>query len=379
MRKMKALILTSKGVEFAAALEIKELIGAESTVIEEGILFDFEKLEDLLVLCYKAQSVDKVLLVVNEFSCSEETFEEELEDVIDTKELGKWLKKGLKFKIGVRNASSSMDIIEKASSVVKGLPYGMGMDFKVPDIYFYVFFSNGKAYFCVDMTGTDLFKRSYRIFTHPQALRGTIGYGLLRFAGVGEKDVILDPFMGSGIIPIEAGFYLSGFPLNYYNKDRWAFLNYQPFSKFDFRKFFEKLDVIEEKKLDIYGSDYLLASLSMAKKNAKIGGVDKFIALTKMEAEWLDTKWEKGAVDKIVTHPPEFSKHQNPRTMEKLYDAFFFNAEYLLKNDGVVAVVVRDTSLLKKAASKHKFRLKEEKTVWSGQQELKFALFSRKT
>ena len=218
-----------------------------------------------------------------------------------------------------------------------------------------------------------LIKRSYKIFNHPSALRGTIGYALVRIAGYKEKEKMLDPFSGSGVIPIEAGLYVSGFPVNYFNKDKFSFLR---FLKIDFDKFFEKIDKdIKSKKYKIFGYDKQLMYVTSSKKNAKIGGVNKFVNFSRVEIEWLDTKVDKESVDRIVTQPLQLGKHVNVKDIEKLYNEFFHQAEFVLNKKGKIVLISRQSEMLKKYAEKYKFKLKEERDVWSGKQVLRVMAF----
>ena len=55
------------------------------------------------------------------------------------------------------------------------------------------------------------------------------------------------------------------------------------------------------------------------KKNAKIAGVDKHINFSRVELEWLDIKFKKESIDRIITNPP-ISKNAN---LDKVYNEFF--------------------------------------------------------
>ena len=52
---MKGFLVTHKGMENIAALEVKEIIGKNSEIGEGCIVFDFKEYEDLFKLCYKSQ------------------------------------------------------------------------------------------------------------------------------------------------------------------------------------------------------------------------------------------------------------------------------------------------------------------------------------
>ena len=62
---MKGLAITNIGIEKISSKEIKELIKPKAVKIEKGgISFDLKEMSDLCVLCYKAQSVSKVMLLL---------------------------------------------------------------------------------------------------------------------------------------------------------------------------------------------------------------------------------------------------------------------------------------------------------------------------
>ncbi len=77
---MKALAITSKGIEDISADEIKELINAKTEIKDSCIIFEPKKLEDLALLCYKAQSVDKILFLFNHFNFNEKDLLDKLQN-----------------------------------------------------------------------------------------------------------------------------------------------------------------------------------------------------------------------------------------------------------------------------------------------------------
>jgi hypothetical protein len=53
---MKGFLITHKGMEDIAALEVKELISKNSKINETCIVFNIKNYEDLFKLCYMSQS-----------------------------------------------------------------------------------------------------------------------------------------------------------------------------------------------------------------------------------------------------------------------------------------------------------------------------------
>src|SRR3989344_5646585 len=94
---MKGLAITSKGIEDTASAEIKELIKAKCKIEESCVLFDFKKFEDLCLLCYKSQSVDRIIYLINEFKFHD--FHEEFGKFLDEADFAEWIKKYKNFKV----------------------------------------------------------------------------------------------------------------------------------------------------------------------------------------------------------------------------------------------------------------------------------------
>lgn len=373
---MKGIAIVSKGTEDIAAKEIKEITKKNSLIKEAAVIFEVSKLENLCSLCYKAQSVNRILFLLAENS---------FKDVDDIKkkvcgiDFSRWLDKNKTFRVSSEiinngissetlNSSTGEFIIDEVKKSKKFIPK---VDLDNPDMIFFVYVFGDHFYLGIDFSGFSLHKRIYKIFGYPRSLRGTIAYSLLRIADVNKKDTIIDPFCGSGEIIIEAALFLSKFPVNYFNKEKFVF---NKFLKFNFGSWDKK---ICEDKLKIIGYDSSWLYLNNAKKDSKIAGINKLVSLSRLEAEWLDTKFDKASVDKIITQVPQISKNKNIKDIEKAYDKLFYNAEFILKKKGVVVIISKRTEELKKYAEKYKFKLKSERTVYSGKSLMKVLVFGK--
>ena len=372
---MKGLVVTSKGIEETAAIEIKELINCNCKIEEGCVVFDFKEFKDLCLLCYKCQSVDRVVYLIGSFEFKD--FFEDIEIFINELDLDKWTKKYKKFKVecireGVHDFKS-IDIEAKtAGFIIKKSNNKIKLSIKEYEIIFFVYVFKDKFYFGIDFAGFEMNKRGYKIFLHQNSLRGTIAYALIRESGFEKKGVMLDPFSRDGVIVIEAAFYANDFPYNYFKKEKFAFLNLD--LGIDYEKFFNEADKkIKSAKTQVYGYDHLFKYVDYSRKNAKIAGVEKIINFSRVELEWLDIKFKKESVDRIVTNPPT-SKNAN---LDKVYNEFFYQSEYILKKDGAIAVISRIPDFVKKHAEKHNFSVAKEKDVWSGEQKLNIIVFKK--
>ena len=371
---MKGLVITSKGIEENAAKELKRLINAKCKTEESCVVFDFKEFNDLCLLCYKCQSADRVLCLIGDFEFR--NFFDDLRKFIGSANFDGWIDNYKKFKVeSIRHGIhdfKSIDVEEKISGFILKKYKNIKFDMKDYEAIFLAYIVNNKCYFGVDFAGFELNKRSYKIFLHPNSLRGTIAYALVRESGFEKGDLLLDPFSRDGVVAIEAAFYANNFPVHYYKKDRFAFLKLK--IGIDFEKFFNSIDKkIRRPKASIFCYDHLFKYVDYSRKNAKIAGIDKFINFSRTELEWLDIKHKEESVDGIVTNPPT-SKNAN---LDKIYSEFFYQSAYILKKTGNVALISRIPDFVKKHAEKHNFVVAKEKEVWSGEQLLKIIIFKK--
>ena len=58
-----------------------------------------------------------------------------------------------------------------------------------------------------------------------------------------------------------------------------------------------------------------------------------------------------------------------------MLDALFYQAEYVLKREGALALITYYPKIVKECASRRGFALAHERKVWSGKQELGILIF----
>ena len=375
---MKGLAITSKGIEDIASLEIKELIDAKCNTQDSCIVFDFEKFEDLCLLCYKSQSVNRIIYLIEDFEFK--NFLKDFETFIEKIDIREWVNKYRSFKvectrIGGHNFKSVDAETQFAKSILKKYKNEkLKFNMKEYEIIFFIYIIENKCYFGIDFSGFELNKRVYKIFLHPGSLRGTIAYALIKESGFQKKEIMLDPFSRDGVVVIETAFYANNFPVQFFRKDKFAFLKFD--LGIDYEKFFKNVDKkIKKSSSEIYSFDHSFKYVDYSKKNAKIAGVDKEINFSRTELEWLDIKFKKKTIDRIITTLPT-SKNAN---LDKIYNEFFYQADYILKNDGRIAVISTIPDFLIQHAEKHNFAVDKEKDVWSGEQKLKIVAFKKKS
>lgn len=366
---MKAIVITNKGAEEIAAAEIKDLINSKPHIQETALSFEADSLETISHVCYMAQSLKKVMLLLDEFSFSSDkdiiskaknlSFEE-----INTKTFA------VRCERHGEHPFSSQDLEAEIGAVVfKKRKLKVSLD--NPEAVLFLYIYDDHCYIGLDMCGFDLSKRQYKIFTASSAIKGTTAYILCRFAEPDPKHVILDPFCSTSTIPIELALFFSGFSVNYFNKDKFLFNN---MLKFDFTSLDKKAKF---EKFNIIGYDSQLRHVKASQKNAKIAGVDKLLSISKLDAEWLDTKHDKKSIDRIISFPPHPTKTFSVSEAKKLMKEFFYQAEFILKDDGKIVLLTLSKDLFLEAASKEKFKLESSHKIWQGQQEFDVIILAK--
>ncbi|MFT4310325.1 MAG: methyltransferase [Candidatus Woesearchaeota archaeon] len=194
-----------------------------------------------------------------------------------------------------------------------------------PDLQVHCYATTDGIIWGIDPAPKELYKREYRIYTQSSMMRSTFGIQLLLCAGYTAKKTLLDPFCGSGTIPIEAALYASKRSPHYYRKQDFGV----DVSEYD--------KTITDQKLPIFGYDYLLKRVRATNHNAKIAGVLNNIQTSRVDIDWIDTKHEQ--VDCIVTDPPHFSA---TKSVHKLYHRLFEQAISLLSKQGCLVLAVED-------------------------------------
>jgi tRNA G10 N-methylase Trm11 len=91
-----------------------------------------------------------------------------------------------------------------------------------------------------------------------------------------------------------------------------------------------------------------------------------------MDIEWFDTKFAKGELDAIITHPPSSSKIVDRKDIDKLMKEFFYQSEFVLKKKGKIVLCSRD--LIEPGKD---FSLVSRREAWQGMQQLNISIFEK--
>lgn len=166
--------------------------------------------------------------------------------------------------------------------------------------------------FLIDTSGDGLHKRGYRPLAHIAPIKETLASALImlsRWTPFGEE-ALVDPFCGSGTIPIEAALIsmniAPGINRNF-SAEKWPVIGNLPFRTA--RE--EAMDVRDTEPIDspfIFGSDIDEKNIKLCGENVRRADVDHFISFRSGDAANLTvstlrawTAYEKAL---IITNPP---------------------------------------------------------------------------
>ncbi len=170
----------------------------------------------------------------------------------------------------------------------------------------------------IDSSGALLHRRGYRLATAKAPLRETLAAAMVMASGWDKTSPLLDPFCGSGTIPIEAALLAGRVPPGF--RRRFAFMDWPHFDS----KVWEKLladaakAIVPEIPL-IIGSDRDAGAIRAAQANAERAGLAGRIELSSRAISSIDPPSGPGWV---VTNPPYGVRVSQTNDLRNLYAQF---------------------------------------------------------
>lgn len=169
----------------------------------------------------------------------------------------------------------------------------------------------------LDTTGVSLHKRGYRKYTAPAPLTETLAAAILLLSPWKRDRILVDPFCGSGTIPIEAAMIAKNMAPGMnreFISEKWV--NLIPKKEW-YEVSEEAMDLLEEHAdVTIQGYDLDQEVLKMARANAALAGVDKLIHFQQRDIINFSSPKKYGFV---ITNPPYGERLSSKDEMELLY------------------------------------------------------------
>jgi putative N6-adenine-specific DNA methylase len=315
------LIATSAmGLEALVAKEVREL-GYECQVDNGRILFQGDE-KAIAKSNLWLRTADRVRLKIGEFKAT--TFDELFEK---TKALPweKFLPENAEFPVSGKSVKSKLFSVSDCQSIVKkAIVERMKKHYKKegwfeengPLFKIEVALHKDIALLTIDTSGSGLHKRGYRVAQGEAPIKETLAAALVMLTNWTPDRPFVDPFCGSGTIPIEAALMgqniAPGFNREFVSEN-WPWI---PSSVWDEVRL-EAEDLANyDQPLDITGSDIDHRLVKIAQENAFEAGLGDLISFKQMRVQDFTTSKQYGV---IVGNPPYGERLGEKVAVQKMY------------------------------------------------------------
>lgn len=169
----------------------------------------------------------------------------------------------------------------------------------------------------LDSSGRILHKRGYRQAVAKAPLRETLAAGILIASGWDKTSPLLDPFCGSGTIPIEASMLALGIPPGL--QRHFAFMNWPGFIPGEWESIRQAAvpsSLVDRHVPILQASDRDAGAIGMAQANAERAGVQDYIEFTCQAVSAITPAAGPGWV---VTNPPYGGRLNKGKDLRDLY------------------------------------------------------------
>lgn len=320
---MKRFILTVPcplGTESITAHQIRQL-GYETSLVSDGSV-SFEGDEEAIALAnINLRSGERVLIKLAEFKAL--TFTELFDNVkkIPWEDfIGRdcaFPVKGYSLKSKLFSVPDCQSIIKKAVVQRLGEKYNISWFEETGPLYRIQFsIMKDVATIYIDTTGAPLYKRGYRAEGVLAPLRETLAFSMVDISRWRGDRPFIDPFCGSGTIPIEAAMYalnIAPGKMRRFECESWDMFKNKTFA--DARE--EAIDNEQrDNEVAIYGSDIDSEAVSLSIANAKKAGVSEHIKFFRADVKDVRAFRDKGIV---MCNPPYGERLMDKKSVERLY------------------------------------------------------------
>ena len=310
------------GMESVLKREIIDL-GYDISKVEDGKVYFYGDEDAICRANVFLRTAERVLIKCATFEARsfEELFDKTYE--VDWSQYipkdGKfWVAKAASVNSKLFSPSDIQSIIKKA--MVKSLSKEYGVEWFDEDgasFPFRVFIMKDVVTIGLDTTGESLHKRGYRKLVSKAPVAENLAAAMIMLTPWKKDRILIDPFCGSGTIPIEAAMMAAniapGLNREFLSQD-WDNLIKR---KYWYEVINEANDIVDlNVDTDIQGFDIDGDIIKSAKQNAALAGVDKLIHFQKRPVAELNHPKKYGF---IITNPPYGERIGEKELLPKLY------------------------------------------------------------
>lgn len=316
---MDLLATTNRGLESVASAEVTRLTGAESDTHHPGWIAFEGTPDEIATLNVRARTLHRVLVSLVDQSA---TGLADIQSLTEAVPIAEYVDSGQAIAVeSTRIGTHDFESPEVASVVGQAVRDSheaatgdsLPVDLDDPDVVFRAVVRHDRFTLALDTTGArSLHRRPYYVREHEAPVRPTMAATLLDIADVDAETSVVDPFCGSGTIPIEAALAARGMAPNAARED-FAF-EVLPFVPDDALARVRESIQPRAAGPRIVGADTDREALSGARENAREAGVD-------IELLAADARRVVPDADAVVTDLP-FNIRTNHGDLRPLYREF---------------------------------------------------------
>lgn len=322
MRRFELIAPCHFGMESVLKREIIDL-GYDITEVADGRVTFYGDEEALCRANVFLRTAERILIKIGSFHA--ESFEELFQG---TKKLpweeyipvnGKfWVAKAASVKSKLFSPSDIQSIMKKAMVECLKEHYHINWFAEDGDCFpIRVFLMKDEVTVGLDTTGESLHKRGYRKLTAKAPIAENLAAALIMLTPWNKDRVLVDPFCGSGTIPIEAAMMAANMAPGMnrsFTAQNWSHIVAK-------KNWYDTLDEARELvdltvQTDIQGYDIDESMVAIARENARLAGVEQLIHFQKRGVEQLSHSKKYGF---LVTNPPYGERLQDKSAMPALY------------------------------------------------------------
>lgn len=310
------------GLEAVLKREIIEL-GYEITSVEDGRVTFIGDAEAVCRANVFLRTAERILIKVGQFHA--ETFDELFEG---TKALPWeeylpqnakfWVTKAASVKSKLFSPSDIQSIMKKAMVERMRKSYHVNWFPEDGDAFpVRVFLHKDEVTVSLDTTGESLHKRGYRKLTAKAPIAENLAAALIMLTPWNKTRILVDPFCGSGTIPIEAAMMAANMAPGMnrsFLAESWTHIipKKEWYACMD-----EATELVDFSQMpDIQGYDIDDEMVRIARENAKLAGVEQYIHFQRRGVEALSHPKKYGF---IITNPPYGERLEDKNTIASIY------------------------------------------------------------
>ncbi|MGY0691734.1 THUMP domain-containing class I SAM-dependent RNA methyltransferase [Virgibacillus sp. FSP13] len=317
---VKLIATAAMGLESVVASEVKDL-GYDAEV-ENGKVIFTAPITAIPRCNLWLRTADRVKLLIGEFNVK--TFDELFEH---TKALPweNFITEDGQFPVSGKSVKSTLYSVPDCQAIVKKsiaerlkLKYGLASKMPESGALYKVEVAIHKdiASLTLDTSGAGLHKRGYRVGQGEAPLKETMAAALVLLTNWKPAYTLVDPFCGSGTIPIEAALIGQNIAPGFnreFASENWGFIK----NSYWEQAFEEAEDLANyDQPLDIIGSDIDHNMIKIAKDNATEAGLGDLLEWKQMQVKDLFIRKENGY---IIGNPPYGQRLGDKKTIASLY------------------------------------------------------------